>query len=196
LESEKKERIELLYRNLEYNSNAYIAAETAFPFWESAYALIIGQLFIAYFQMQQSNLKLRVPFYELNIINFDAHISIALFGLILSGLWFVLVSLNLQNANHMDSVIQESHSLLRKELNCTPVSVSFIEIYPSSFEKANWGRWDIFWGNNPGKMRDFKKMRKSTWFYRRVLPFVIFISWAILFIFAKLIPSTTEVHLV
>ena len=186
MEPEKKERIELLYKNLEYNSNAYIAAETAFPFWESAYALIIGQLFIAYFQMQQSNLKLRIPFYDLNLINFDAHISIALFGLILSGLWFVLVSLNLQNANHMGSVIQESHSLLRKELNCTPVSVSFIEIYPFSVEKTNWSGRDIFLGNKPGKKPEFKKMLKSTWLYRKSLPFILLIIWVILLFFTEL----------
>ena len=185
MDTDKKDRIDLLYRNLEYNSSAYIAAETAFPFWESAYALIIGQLFIAYFQMSQLNLNLIIPFFEFEL-NIDPHVFIALFGLILSVFWFVLVSLNLQNSNHMDSMIQESHSLIRKELNCTPTSVSFIEIYPSFSEKANWSRWDIFWGNKPGDKPDFKKMRKSTWFYRKSLPFVMFIIWSILLFFGKI----------
>jgi hypothetical protein len=167
LDKEKKDRIELLYRNLEYNSGAYIAAETAFPFWESAYALIIGQLFIAYFQSQSHKF-------------IGPHMFIALFGLILSFFWFVLVSLNLQNANHIDSMLQESHRLLKEELNCTPANVHFIKIYPSPYEKARWSIWDIFWGNRPGNKPDFKKMLKSTWFYRRALPFVLFIIWSIL----------------
>jgi hypothetical protein len=147
LEKEKMDKIDLIYRNLEYNSNAYIAAENAFPFWESAYALIIGQLFIAYFQMPQLNIKMGY-FYD---SNFDTHIFIVLFGLILSGLWFILVSLNLQYANHMNKMIEESHKLLKSDLNCTQSIVQFIEIYPSPAEKANWSIRNIFWGNMPGE---------------------------------------------
>lgn len=176
LEEKKNDRINLLYRNLEYNSNAYIAAETAFPFWESAYALIIGQLFIAYFQKLKLDLLI------------DPHMLIALLGLALSFFWFVLVSLNLQNSNYMDSKIQESHNLLRRELNCIPAGISFIEIYPLPIEKANWSTRDIFWGNKPGEKYNFKKMLKSTWFYRRLLPFILCFIWFGL-MFGYLLPT-------
>jgi hypothetical protein len=46
---QRERRIDLLYKNLEYISSAYSLAEGAFPFWEAAFALIIGQVLMAYF---------------------------------------------------------------------------------------------------------------------------------------------------
>lgn len=191
MDSEKKERIDLLYRNLEYNSHVYATAESAFPFWESAYALIIGQLFIAYFEYNFYLLGAINEVLDNPLGNYSIYINgrafIAFFGLLLSVLWFILVSLNLKNANYMDLKLRESHELLRRELNCNASNVGFIEIYPSKFEKDKWGFWDIFWGKKPDEKLNLNWLKvnlKSTWFYRRILPFVMIIVWIELYILA------------
>jgi hypothetical protein len=75
-------RIEQIYKNLEYVSHAYFQAEGVFPFWEAAFALIVGQLFLAYFDPNASNSQQR--WLE------------AVIGCIITYIWFILVSLNLQ----------------------------------------------------------------------------------------------------
>jgi len=80
-------RINLLYKNLEHVSHAYFTAEGIFPYWETVFALIVGQLFIAYFQGI-------FPSQEILLI---------VFGIVLSFIWFILVSLNLQNVSYMGS---------------------------------------------------------------------------------------------
>ena len=189
----KRERIDLLYKNLEYNSQAYTAAESGFPSWEAAYALIVGQLFIAYFQMQQVTLQLTLSVPIINLRSIDPHNFIAFFGLLLSGFWFILVSLNLQTAaSHMYRQLHESHSLLRQELGCTPANIQFIEIYPNDIDKKNWKISDILWGNKPGESRSLRKMLKSTWFYRRALPFILFLVWGFLLLFCDISISSNQ----
>ena len=42
-------KMDLIYKNLEYVSRSYSTAEQVYPFWEAAFALIVGQLIVAYF---------------------------------------------------------------------------------------------------------------------------------------------------
>jgi len=45
----EKDKINLIYKNLQYISNTYNTSEQIFPIWEAAFALIVGQLMVAYF---------------------------------------------------------------------------------------------------------------------------------------------------
>jgi len=69
-----------IYKNLEFVSKAYSVADGAFPLWEAVFALVVGQLLIAYFSPYAHD---------------DQKIGLAILGLILSVVWFILVSLNL-----------------------------------------------------------------------------------------------------
>lgn len=80
-------RVDLLYKNLEHAFTAYSAADGVFPYWEAAFSIIIGQIFIAYYGQGMC-------IYQKTCL--------AVIGLILSLIWFVLVSLSLQNAIYME----------------------------------------------------------------------------------------------
>lgn len=176
-------RIDLLYKNLAHLSSAYFQAESVFPSWEAAFAIIVGQIFIAYFGQgvcpSQKNLLLYI-------------------GVVLSLIWFILVSLNLQNALYMEGKIEDMHKQLDKELmgSCSG-QLHFIKPWPES--KDNWTPGNIFWGTRPkknlkislkedtkdknwpdrlrAKYRWLKKISKTTWFYRRVLPLILCLFW-------------------
>jgi hypothetical protein len=47
-EGDIEKSIKELYKNLDFISYSYFAAEGVYPIWESIFALIIGQLIIAY----------------------------------------------------------------------------------------------------------------------------------------------------
>ena len=91
---ENKRRIQLLYKNLEHVSHAYFQAEGVFPLWESAFALIIGQLLIAYFNPEY--------FYQKFTASDEQRFWICLVSASMSFAWFMLVSLNLQNSLHVE----------------------------------------------------------------------------------------------
>ena len=62
-------------KNLEFMAKAYSVAEGVFPLWEAVFALIVGQIFIAYFSTNVDHWQ---------------KILIALLGLILSFTWLYL----------------------------------------------------------------------------------------------------------
>jgi len=169
IEKNRDRKIDLIYRNLELVSNSYFAAESVFPFWESAFALIEGQILIAYFA------SMRVHGAELSILGF-------LFSLI----WFVLVSLNLQNALHTEAKAKYLQNMLNEELmsrSTTPCS-NFIKPWPSWEDKSKWTLTDIILGKSKNDRLEIElifRALKSTWLYRRILPFLLTIIWVILY---------------
>jgi hypothetical protein len=74
----RRYKIELLYKNLEHITHANYSAEMAFPYWETLYALIIGQLIIAYFSNRYHPQLWLIP----------------IIGFIFSLSWFLLVIMN------------------------------------------------------------------------------------------------------
>lgn len=68
----------MLYKNLNYISYAYYSSEGIFPFWESVYALIVGQLIIAYFAVGYDIGKILIDFA----------------GIIFSVCWYRIVNLS------------------------------------------------------------------------------------------------------
>lgn len=169
----KNRRIDLLYKNLEHASNAYFAVETIFPVWEAAFALIVGQLIVAYF-------------------NPDIYIrqqqQLAFVGLIIAFIWFILVSLNFQNASYMDGKIKYLHKCLDTELknDCDkdlPVR-NFINPWPKDEDKKKWTLKKIILGLNDNDKFNLGKALKSTWFYRRILPLILCIFWVYLLIYS------------
>ncbi|VVB64126.1 Uncharacterised protein [uncultured archaeon] len=127
-----------LYKNMEFALNAYSVAEGAFPLWEAVFALIVGQIIIAYFGSH---------------MHVDQKIGLAFLGLILSSIWFILVSLNRLNAVHINEKMLKIQDYLRTSDPQT------LFIWP-------WPKQD-----NP---------LKSTWLYRRILPGVMILAWLIL----------------
>jgi len=178
-EARKNRRIDLLYKNLGHVSNAYNAEESIFPLWESAFALIIGQLFIAFFDKGASRYLMPLAF----------------LGLTLSIFWLALVSLNLKNAQHVVGQIEDLHKSLADELHS--LNLEFVKPWPEDEGKKNWC-WlgNILLGSKPKCMvkseakgrttsdrpmvSRFIDLSKSTWIWRRMLPVLLIISWSYL----------------
>jgi hypothetical protein len=164
-------RIDILYRNLEHVSNAYFSVESVFPIWEAAFALIVGQLIVAYFNPE-------ISIYQQQLLAF--------IGLIISSIWFILVSLNFQNALHMDGKIRDLHNRINIELEeedyLSDLSFhDFIKPWPEDEDKKKWTVRKIFWGTEERIDKVwFNKTIRSTWFYRRVLPFTLSVIWILL----------------
>jgi hypothetical protein len=156
------EKEDQIYRNLEYVSKAYFAVEGIYPFWESAFALIVGQIFIAYFTSQACN---------------DQKIGLVWLGLFLSFLWLILVSLNLQYANHIDTKMQKLRDCLRR---CDPPP-SFIWPWREKEDGSSLGNtlYSLVIGKKEEETtrQALANLPWSTWFYRRFLPFVLVCFW-------------------
>lgn len=170
IKKNKDRRIDLLYKNLEHVSNAYFAVESVFPFWEAAFALIVGQIIVTYFNLD---------------IHIYQQISLAIVGLIVSSIWLILVSLNYQNALHMDGKIRNLHDCLDIELKGDYFSYlsvhEFIKPWPYDEDKKKWTLRKIFLGlGEYDETFKIGKALKSTWFYRRVLPFILTVIWILL----------------
>ena len=169
--------ISLLYKNLDFISKSYYSAEGIFPFWESAYALIVGQLLIAYFQMPLSD--------ESNIFK---KIILIISGIIFSLFWYRLVSMNRQHAKYLDKTMKhlefrmnqeyeknrskfygESKKQKIDEFKCENVITSF---------QYNWN-WFI-----NAELFPKKDARISTWYFRRLLPLSLIILWIFLLLFS------------
>ena len=168
IQKRRDRRINILYKNLEHASNAYFAVESVFPFWEAAFALIVGQLIVAYFNPD-------ISIYQQQLLAF--------IGLVISLIWFILVSLNFQNASHMEGKIINLHQCLNDEINSNPfrrplLIPHFINPWPIGDDKKKWTLRKIFLGLRVDEKKfDRKKALKSTWFYRKVLPFILSVIW-------------------
>lgn len=92
-----KYKIELLYKNLEHISNAYFSGEQIFPLWEAIYALIVGQLLVAFFTGTE--------YKEL----------IAVAGLIFSLTWFMVVYLSYFHARNRTIKMEDLEGILESE---------------------------------------------------------------------------------
>lgn len=175
-EKTRSERIDLLYKNLEHVSAAYFTAEGVYPYWEAAFAIIIGQIFIAYYGQGSCA---------------SQQIYLAFFGVVLSLIWFLLVSLNLQYAIYIEGRARVLQNMLKNEYEKNGFrTLEFIE--PWVKDKLNWSVGNIFWGTVPDgeeetKSQWFATLLKSTWFYRRALPFMLLMIWISVLPWGKLI---------
>lgn len=168
----KNGNIDFLYKNLEHASQAYFQAENVFPLWESAFALIIGQLLIAYFNPDNCE---------------EQKFWICLLSTFMSFAWFMLVSLNLQNSLHVEERVQYIQTKLANESKGmdTINAIEFIDPWPCKRQKENWSAWNIL----IGKRKDENSIDalwnawRSTWFYRRLIPFILLCFWALALIF-------------
>lgn len=161
------EKIELLYRNLEFISKAYYSAEGVFPFWESAYALIVGQLLIAYFQKETNLIS--------NFIMVGA-------GLIFSFFWYRLVSLNRQHAIYLDNTMKHLEFKLIQEYYKNELTF-YTESPPENF--SSYGNKVKYFKFNTGLFAELLpkgSARKSTWYFRRILPLSLIFLWVILLV--------------
>jgi hypothetical protein len=156
-----------IYKNLEFASKAYSVAEGAFPLWEAVFALVVGQLLIAYFSSHVHN---------------DQKIGLAILGLILSTVWFILVSLNYLNAEFIDGKMLK----LRDCLNGLNACDTFNWPWPDKIDKKKWTPWIVLTGQLPEQERGSKsdsqldkesQILKSTWIYRKALPAILILVW-------------------
>ena len=161
---EEKFRIELLHKNFDCIMSAYSSAEDVFPYWEAAYAIIIGQLFIAYF----GNISLGGNALQL----------LAILGSVLSLSWLILVSLNLQHANRLNDTLIDYGNFLDNAYKHYQVKIESIG-FTSPFRYKQPRISDLIIGKNEKECfrQALKKMPRSTWFYRRLLPFVLTFIW-------------------
>lgn len=170
IQKRRDKRIDILYKNIDHASNAYFAVESVFPIWEAAFALIIGQLIVAYFDPD-------ICIYQQKLL--------AAIGLIISIIWFILVSLNLQNALHIEGKVKDLHEQLDKSISGSFDTLKFVNPWPKDKDHWTWG--SIFWGTrqiadlrqpiSEKKSKWAAKAIKSTWFYRRMLPFILCLTW-------------------
>lgn len=147
-----------LYKNLEFASKAYYAAEGVFPLWEAAFALIEGQILIAYLSTRYQK------------------VWVAVLGLIISLIWFILVSLNYLNAAHITREMHKIHDCIKTHTSSMPP----IWPWPNGNDKTKWTWAVIITGKLPKQQGEENgSLLKSTWFYRRVLPAVMIIVWLV-----------------
>jgi hypothetical protein len=155
------------YKNLEFASKAYSVAEGAFPLWEAVFALIVGQILIAYFSSH---------------LHIDQKIGLAFLGLILSIIWFFLVSLNFLNAYYITGKMEKIHECLKTcDASMPFISTPFIWPWPNKDEKGKWTWRVILTGQLPGQKQATRhELLTSTWLCRRALPGVMIVTWLLL----------------
>lgn len=166
IKDSKKEcdEIELLYDNLEFISKAYYSAEGIFPFWESAFALIVGQILLAYFEKGQHNPIL------------------ILCGLIFSFFWFRLVSLNRQHAKYLAYTMKSLEFKLIQKYRKKGLKF-YTESPPENFSLCE-NRVDFF-RLNASSFAELRptKAWKSTWYFRRILPLSLILLWMCIIVY-------------
>jgi hypothetical protein len=156
--------------NLGFISKAYFSAESAFPYWETVYALIIGQLFITYFQIKGD--------YQIGLF-------ITFVGIVFSICWFILVSLSRQLSDYRYNVMK----ILQIEL-CRKYENRDLEFYSESkifkeYEEQYQKEIDEFSVTIRKAFSELNpwKARNSTWYYRRLLPLILIYIWFLLLLF-------------
>lgn len=153
------------YENLKFACKAYSVAEGVFPVWEAVFALIVGQLIIAYFSSD---------------LNHWQKIIIALLGLVLSFSWLLLVGLNYLNADHISNKMRN----LRDGLQTNEITTEFVWPWPEGdTDKKNWSLCAIITGRLSDSSSESKAtLYRSTWFWRKVPPGILSLSWIALMI--------------
>jgi hypothetical protein len=161
-----------LIKNLEFISKAYSAAEGAFPLWEAVFALVEGQILVAYFSSHMHT---------------DQKIGLAFIGLSISIIWFMLVSLNYLNARYIKEKMDKLHSCL----SVYEPSMPFVWPWASDKDKLNWNWGDIIRGRLPQSEskqgNNNRAIFRSTWIYRKALPIILAATWFWLIVWQILI---------
>ena len=101
IDEDDKYKIELIYKNLEYISRAYFSAEQIFPLWEAIYALIAGQLLVAFFTVKHT----------------DFRGSIAIAGMIFSVFWFLVINTSFTYSRERVKKFGKLEMILEAEYN-------------------------------------------------------------------------------
>ncbi len=99
--AESEEKIDLLKERYEYAFNARLNSQQIYPLWENIYALIVGQIFIAYFTTSK-------PHYEY---------IICATGILFSFFWLVLIITNEKSSFSMMMNIQSIENDIQMEYN-------------------------------------------------------------------------------
>jgi hypothetical protein len=174
-----EKRIDALYKNLEHISNSYFSSEGIFPFWESVYALIVGQLLVAYFTSNGNEPKIILIFA----------------GIVFSAIWFVVVSIGWHNSVYRADTMKYLQWKLIKEykkLNSIEKNenlISMYKFYPESPIEENYICENIIkWKLNSfldlvAKLRPNSKALRSSWFYRRWIPLILLVIWLFILIY-------------
>jgi len=151
-----------IYKNLEFASKAYSIAEGAFPLWEAVFALIVAQIFVTYFNINEDH---------------SQKIVVALLGFIFSFAWLYLVGLNYLNAAHINKKMHQ----LRDILSACNTSTPFIWPWPTEEDKKTWNIKTVITGRLPERPQaSTATPMKSTWFLRKILPGFLSIVWVAL----------------
>ena len=173
-----EERIDALYKNLEHISNSYFSSEGIFPFWESVYALIVGQFLVAYFTSKEGMIK----------------IILIIAGIVFSIIWFFVVSIGWHYSEYRANTMKYLEWKLMKEykkLNSIEYKGNLIptcEFYPQNpitdrYLCENIIDWKLKnFGSLFIKLRPTRKVLTSSWYYRRWIPIILFLIWLLLLI--------------
>jgi hypothetical protein len=158
-----KYKIDLIYKNLDYVSKAYFSTEQIFPLWEAIYALIVGQLLVAFFTGCKGYRE-----------------EIAVAGIIFSSIWFLVIKFShfhskdrTKKMEYLEDILEIEYNKIRLKL---PGNSNF------KFYKLKL---------NEQKSIDFLKTSRlySTWFWRKCAPFLVFILWVYLLLVTYFTPS-------
>lgn len=158
-----KYKIDLIYKNLDHLSKAYFSAEQIFPLWEAVYALIVGQLLVAFFTGHKEYRE-----------------EIAVAGIIFSSIWFLVITSSHFHSKDRTNKMEDLEDILEIEYNKIRFKL------PGN---SNFKFYKI--KLNEHKSRNFSKTSKlySTWFWRKCAPLLIFVLWVILFLVTYFTPS-------
>jgi len=166
-------RITLINENLKHVMHATYSAEPAMLGWETIFALIEGQLIIAYFDCKNNS-----PQY------------IALFGLILSFSWLLLVSINHMHQDYRSKVIKYLEADLKKCYH-DEMGLNFWSEDICKDQRAKWWLLGVLpiewipedWPRNL-KPLPLRKWVTSTWTYRFLIPLILTLGWISSFVWS------------
>jgi len=147
-----KYKIELLYKNFDSISHAYFSGEQIFPLWEAVYALIEGQLLVAFFTANNGNGK----------------ILIAFTGIIFSFIWFKVITLSFHYSRYRSENLLELEDILEKEYN------------KIRFKLPGNSNFKFYKIVSKPKKKGLRMYLSTSWLWRRGTPVIIIVVWLIL----------------
>lgn len=148
-------KIDLLNKNLEYISNAYFSGEQIYPLWEAVYALITGQLLLAFFTQNPHSTRSGYGFF------------IPVIGIVFSLAWAKVISISHSHSVDRNKKMIDLQNDLEKEYNKV-----WRILGNSDFNFTKLGL----------KNQAEKSMYNSTWWWRKITPIGITIFWMLIFL--------------
>ena len=158
------DKINLLNENLKHIMHATYSVEPAMLGWETIYALIEGQLIIAYFGNNKNQL-------------------IILAGLFFALSWVILVDMNHKHQIYRSKAIENLEAILKDYYK--NADLGFYKQDICAEQKLEWRLlWILPVKWIPESMQ-IRRILTSTWTYRKLAPILLILFWILIYKFTS-----------